>query len=75
MSVTTQATAQVPPELDSPGAKLVYLYLSTDGASTVGELQEALGMTKIALYGILQALGERGLVDRDDQHYVVGAED
>jgi len=75
MSVTTQPAAQVPPELDSPGAKLVYLYLSTDGAATVGELQSALGMTKIALYGILQTLGERGLVDRDGQRYRIGGGD
>jgi sugar-specific transcriptional regulator TrmB len=60
-----RARTAVPSELRSPRAKLVYLYLETHGDATVSELQEGLAMRKLALYSILEALGERGLVEPD----------
>ncbi|MFB6236617.1 MAG: TrmB family transcriptional regulator [Halopenitus sp.] len=62
--------AAMPPELQSPRAKLVYLYLSTNDGGTVSEMADSLGMKKIALYGVLKALRKQDLVDRDDDRFV-----
>jgi DNA-binding MarR family transcriptional regulator len=59
----------VPTELNSPRAKLVYLFLSTHGASTVGDLEEGLGMRKMTLFSILGTLEERNLVERSTDRY------
>jgi Sugar-specific transcriptional regulator TrmB. len=59
----------VPSELESPRAKLVYLFLSTHGEATVSELQSCLDMKKISLYSILSTLCERGLIDQDAESY------
>jgi DNA-binding MarR family transcriptional regulator len=64
----------VPAELNSPRAKLVFLYLSTHGASTVADLEDGLGMRKMTLFSILGTLEERGLVERSTETYTaVGA--
>ncbi|QIB74819.1 TrmB family transcriptional regulator [Halogeometricum borinquense] len=63
------APVAVPEELDSPSAKLVYLYLSVQGESSITELQEGLEMKKISLYSILGALCKRGLIHQDAEHY------
>lgn len=60
------APPSVPEELSGPEAKLVYLYLRTADCPTVDELCRALGMPKLSLLPLLDALGERGLVDADD---------
>jgi DNA-binding MarR family transcriptional regulator len=60
---------ELPSELRSPRAKLVYLYLSTHGDATVGQLQEGLGMKKITLYSILGTLRERGVVERREERF------
>ena len=59
----TTRTRELPSELESPRAKLVYLYLQP-AAATLDELQSALGLTKITLYSILRTLRERGLVEK-----------
>jgi predicted transcriptional regulator len=64
-------SAAVPAELESPRAKLVYLFLSVRGESSVTELQTGLEMKKISLYSILGTLCERGLVHRDAERYRV----
>jgi DNA-binding IclR family transcriptional regulator len=61
----------VPADLNSPRAKLVFLYLSTHEGATIGELQENLAMKKIALYSILKTLRERGLVGQETDRYVL----
>ena len=66
--VGTDAVA-VPAELESPRAKLVYLFLSTRGESSVSELQKGLEMKKISLYSILGTLCKRGLVSQDAERY------
>ena len=55
----------IPDELTSSQAKLVYLYLRVRGTATVDELGSALGLPKLALFSILQTLSEYGLVVRD----------
>lgn len=59
----------VPSDLESPRAKLVYLFLSTHGEATVSELQSGLDMKKISLYSILSTLCDRGLIDQDAERY------
>ncbi|SFR59255.1 helix-turn-helix domain-containing protein [Halogeometricum limi] len=66
---TGTSAVSVPAELDSPRAKLVYLYLSVEGESSVTELQEGLEMKKISLYSILGTLRKRGLVHQDAERY------
>lgn len=55
----------IPDELTSSQAKLVYLYLRVRGTATVDELGSALGLPKLALFSILQTLAGYGLVVRD----------
>jgi len=60
-----QSTAvSLPTELESPRAKLVYLYLSNAGEATVDEVQSALNLRKMTLFGVLDTLAARGFVDR-----------
>lgn len=59
----------VPAELESPRAKLVYLFLAIQGESSVTELQNGLEMKKISLYSILGTLCKRGLVHQDSERY------
>lgn len=71
MMPTSRTTTRVPTELQSPQAKLVYLYLSTHGSATITELQESLGMKKLSLYGILKTLREEGIVGQRTDEYVL----
>ena len=69
-STTTGIDApSIPSDLESPRAKLVYLFLSTHGEATVSELQAGLNMKKISLYSILSTLCERDLIDQDAERY------
>lgn len=61
----------LPPELQSPRAKLVYLYLTTNGSATVSQMCDSLGMKKIALYSILKTLRKQDLIVRDDETYTL----
>jgi len=67
MSVTTSvrqtAAPTVPDELDSPNAKLVYLYLDTSETATVDDMQSALSMGKMALFSVLDSLTSAGVVE------------
>ncbi|WP_435360343.1 TrmB family transcriptional regulator [Haloarchaeobius sp. DFWS5] len=60
---TNRSTALT--QIDSPQAKLVYLYLDTAGETTTATLQTELGLDKLSLYSILSTLDRRGLVERD----------
>lgn len=71
MMQTSRTRTRVPTELQSPQAKLVYLYLSTHGGATITELQENLGMKKLSLYGILKTLREEGIVGQRTDEYVL----
>ncbi|ERG93042.1 MAG: sugar-specific transcriptional regulator TrmB [Haloquadratum walsbyi J07HQW1] len=70
-STTSLETPSVPSELTSPRAKLVYLFLSANGETTLSELQSALNMQKLSLYSILSTLRERELIDQQAERYIV----
>jgi len=61
----------LPPELQSPRAKLVYLYLTTNGDATVSEMGESLGMKKLSLYSILRTLRKEGMVACEGDTYTL----
>jgi Sugar-specific transcriptional regulator TrmB. len=61
----------LPPELHSPRAKLVYLYLTTNEDATVSEMGDSLGMKKMSLYSILKTLREQDMVAREDDAYTL----
>ncbi|MFC6889087.1 TrmB family transcriptional regulator [Halorubrum trueperi] len=61
----------LPPELQSPRAKLVYLYLTTNGDATVSEMGDSLGMKKLSLYSILKTLRKEGMIDCDGDTYAL----
>lgn len=63
----------LPDDLASPRAKLVYLYLATTDGGTVGEIQASLGLPKLTLFSVLDALTGRGLVERRGDAYVPAA--
>lgn len=60
---------RVPPDVESPRAKLVYLYLSSTDEAHVDELERALGIGKLSLLSILQTLRSRELVCERDGRY------
>jgi DNA-binding MarR family transcriptional regulator len=66
---TREEDDSLPQELDSPRAKLVFLYLSTRGEATIEALQDALHLEKITLYSILKTLDKRGLVRKEAGTY------
>lgn len=61
----------VPETLQSPRAKLVYLYLATADAATITDLHDALNCKKITLYSILDTLKRRDLVREVDGQYTL----
>ncbi|KTG27438.1 helix-turn-helix domain-containing protein [Haloferax profundi] len=67
----TVPTIELPGELESPSAKLVYLYLTTHDGASITELQDGLEMKKISLYSILSTLCKRGLVRQESERYHV----
>jgi DNA-binding IclR family transcriptional regulator len=72
--MSTQQTSipvSLPGDLDSPRAKLVYLYLETVGEATAGRLAEELDMQRMTAYSILGTLASRGVVDRDGDRFAV----
>lgn len=71
-SITTgQGSESLPQEIDSPQAKLVYLYLELSNGATVGELEETLALKKITILSILECLSERDLVERTGSGYTI----
>ncbi|WP_435129113.1 TrmB family transcriptional regulator [Halobaculum sp. D14] len=70
-SATEPTMEQVPDDLNSPRAKLVYLYLATHGAVTEDELCDGLGMKRISLYSILKTLRGADHVTKDGDRYVL----
>lgn len=66
---TRNGEASLPRELESPRAKLVYLFLSTRGGATIESLQDALDLEKITLFSILETLSRRDLIRKDADTY------
>ena len=60
-----RSVTDLPDELESSQAKLVYLYVETVGETTVGDVNKTLGMKKLSALAVLQSLSRKGLVERD----------
>jgi predicted transcriptional regulator len=60
----------VPDSIDSPEAKLVFVYLQTSTGATVDELHERLDLPRLSLFPVLDTLRTRGLVSRQGETYV-----
>lgn len=73
MSVATGARRAVPKSIpdgvESPTGKLVYLYLAASGEATVEEMAAHLDMKKISLFGVLQTLAGRDVVEATGAGY------
>lgn len=69
-----QRTEQLPETIQSPRAKLVYLYLRTVKEAQVAELKQALGMQALALYPILELLVDQKLVKHVGDGYIMATE-
>lgn len=67
----TTITPELPSNIQSPRAKLVYLYLYTATTASIDDLQAALDLQKITLYSILRTLRERELVEKQDGRFAV----
>jgi predicted transcriptional regulator len=65
-----EVTTDLPDQLDSSGAKLVYFYVNKTEGATIEELQDALDMKKVTLYSLLQTLTDHGLIEKTENTYV-----
>lgn len=61
---TSRVDTELPTQLNSSGAKLIYLYLNRVGRATIEELQAALDLQKLTLYSLLRTLTNHGLVSQ-----------
>lgn len=68
-----RTAVSIPDALESPGSKLVYLYLDAAGAATIEDLRTGLDMKRLSLYPVLDTLSNEGLVERDGETYAVAA--
>ncbi|NHN48269.1 TrmB family transcriptional regulator [Halostella sp. JP-L12] len=64
LTTESDAAPTLPTELNSPCAKLVYLYVSVTGETTVDDVQDALDLQKITLFGVLDTLTSQGVVEK-----------
>ncbi|SDR26291.1 MarR family transcriptional regulator [Natronobacterium texcoconense] len=67
--LTIDPTDQLPAELESPQAKLVYLYLEATDGATATDLTDGLAMKKIAILSVLNQLSSEGLVEKTGTTY------
>ena len=70
MMSTSEQRLSVPDELASPQAKLVYLSLLVGDEAKASDLQEMLGLPKLTLFAVLDALAAKDLVTRTEGEYV-----
>ncbi|MFB6168531.1 MAG: MarR family transcriptional regulator [Haloferacaceae archaeon] len=61
----------VPDSIDSPQAKLVFVYLTATAGATVDELHERLDLPRLSLFPVLDTLQTHDLVSRQGETYVV----
>lgn len=80
MSTQTYATPratfeapEMPEDLSSAESKLVYLYLTVAEEATVDDLNDDLGLQKLALFPVLDTLDDHGLIDRVGERYRVSS--
>ncbi len=60
----------MPTEISSSTGKLVYLYLDLVDGATVAELEAALDLDGLTVFGVLDALREKSVVERRGRRYV-----
>lgn len=60
---------RLPAHLTSPRSKLVYLYLALVEEAAARDICEQLRMDLLTVFAVLDALVERGLVERDGLTY------
>ncbi|MFC6955144.1 TrmB family transcriptional regulator [Halorubellus litoreus] len=60
----TDATPVVPESIESPQAKLVYVYLAQERDASVDDLADALGLRKLGLFDVISTLEADGHVER-----------
>ena len=70
MHVALDRALAVPDSIESPQAKLVYLYLDATPGATVDELHERLGLQRLSLFPVLETLQRHDLITRDGETYV-----
>ena len=68
MSTQKHASA-VPSSVQSDQAKLVYLYLDRAGGATADGIAAALSLPKLSVFGVLETLQRRDLVERCGDRY------
>ncbi|OAQ53332.1 hypothetical protein HTG_07585 [Natrinema mahii] len=75
MQTTTHSPCvdDLPAELESAQSKLVYLYLEAAGEATATDLQEALGLRKLAILSVVGSLSSRGLIEETEAGYAATA--
>jgi hypothetical protein len=67
---SVDALTSVPEGIESPRAKLVYVYCSVSDGATTEQLCANLSITRLTLYPILESLQERDVLEREDDRYV-----
>ncbi|WP_440765919.1 MarR family transcriptional regulator [Natronorubrum sp. DTA7] len=64
-----QSTEPVPNDLESPRAKLVYLYVATTDGASIERLCDDLDVKKGTVLSITGTLRERGYLERTDSGF------
>lgn len=59
----------LPEELESPNAKLIYLYLATAGGGTAETVGQELDLSGLTVYSVLSTLEDRGVIECDGSRY------
>lgn len=70
LPATRGTDGQIPADIDSVSAKLVYLGVHQEGPVEAARLKAALGMSGLTLYPLLRELTRTGHVERRDRTYV-----
>ncbi|GGL54607.1 TrmB family transcriptional regulator [Halocalculus aciditolerans] len=65
---------RIPASVDSPNAKLVYLYLATNGGASLTDAKRSLDIPQITLLSVLKTLRKHDLVEHDGDTYTVEAD-
>ena len=73
MNVTRESVmdVSVPSDLESPRAKLIYVYLTLRTAATADEITAALEIDKGTVLTLTTTLCERGHITRNDNRYEI----
>lgn len=70
-SIDVDLDCSVPTDLESPRAKLIYLYVSARDGATVEQLQADLAIKKGTALSIATTLRKRGYLERTEEGFEV----